>query len=335
LSIQPLITVLLPARNEEADIADCIRAIAVQDHPLRRVQLVVIDAASDDATVSRVREVASERPFAEVLVVNNPDRRTSAGLNIGLAHARGEYVARIDARSRILPSYLSACLNHLRDHREIGVVGGMQIAESRGGGAIEEGIARALRNRWATGLSRYRRVSVSGPSDTVWMGFFRTADLRALGGWDASVALNEDYDLNARYRAGGQLVWFDASLRSGYLPRRTFGELARQHFYFGRVKGMWWVRGQRPAPRQIGLVLAPLAGMVLLRSLVLRFGPWSALLVPSAFAAVDALQREREAASARPRMAAATAIGIISVSWWTGVIAGAAGEIARVRHAHA
>ncbi|MDP8988208.1 MAG: glycosyltransferase, partial [Actinomycetota bacterium] len=281
-----------------------------------------------------VREVASELPFAEVVIAQNPARRTSAGLNIGLGHARGDYVARVDARSRIPTTYVRQCLQRLAHQPEIGVVGGMQVAQARTGGAVEAGIARALRNRWTTGLSRYRRGSSSGPSDTVWMGFFRTEELRARQGWDAAVALNEDYELNHRYRLDGRVVWFDASLRSGYLPRRTLAELARQHFRFGRVKGMSWARGQRPAPRQLLLVVAPLAGAIVLRSLLARSGPWSAVAVPASLLALDRLQGDDDEATPLIRLAASAATATIGLSWWSGVAAGAAGELAHVRHRH-
>ena len=224
----PRITVVIPARNEEADIAGCIDALGAQDYPLEDVQLIVVDAGSEDETRARVQEAAAPHRFREVLVLDNPARRTSVGLNLGLGRARGALLARVDARSRIPPGYLRACEALLEGHPEIGVVGGSQVAIPRSSRPVDVGIAGALRNRWATGMSRYRRASVSGPSDTVWMGFFRSDDLRALGGWAEAVALNEDYELNSRYRAAGRIVWFDASLRSGYLPRTSLGELSLQ-----------------------------------------------------------------------------------------------------------
>lgn len=335
MSTDPMVTVLVPALNEEADIAGCIRAIGMQDHPANRIQLVVVDAASTDATVATVQQAASGLGFGEVVIAENPAQRTSVGLNIGLQRATGHYVARIDARSRVPASYLRTCLERLKDHPEVGVVGGMQVAHARGEGFVETGIARALRNPWATGLSRYRLASSSGPSDTVWMGVFRTAELRALGGWDAAVALNEDYELNARYRARAQVVWFEASLRSGYFPRRTLGELARQYFRFGRVKGMWWLRGQRPARRQVLLVAAPIAGAVVVGVAAARFGPGSALTVPAALIAIDQLHREKDGSTMASRLAAAAAMATVGLSWWLGVLAGGAGELLHVRHQHA
>lgn len=328
-----LVTVIVPAWNEKADIGGCIEAIGHQDHPAERIQLIIVDGASDDGTVEEVRRAAAPFGFAEVVVATNPARRTSISLNAGLALAKGAYVARVDARSRIEPHYLSTCVAALERRPEVGVVGGAQVAQARRTAAIEAGIARALRNPWATGLSRYRRSATSGPSDTVWMGCFRTAELRCLDGWAEDVALNEDFELNERYRAGGMTVWFDSSLRSGYLPRRTFGQLARQYFYFGRVKGLWWARGDRPTARQIVVLGLPLVGAAVVAAGYRAVGGPALLVVPAGLLTLDIVSRESRT-DARTHVAAAGAIGVVSGAWWTGVMVGALGELAGVRHEH-
>jgi hypothetical protein len=192
---------------------------------------------------------------------------------------------------------------------------------------------RSLRNRWATGLSRYRRGTSTGPSDTVWMGFFRTHDLRALGGWHEDHTLNEDYDLNRRYREEGWLVWFDHTLRSGYLPRRTLGLLGRQHFRFGQSKGRWWAKGDRPVPRQMALLAAPLVGAGLVGLAWRRVGPAAALLAPAALLGMDAAGRGGRV-DTRARLASTAAIAVISGSWWLGVVAGAGRELMDRTHAN-
>lgn len=335
MKCEPRMTVVVPARNEEHDIAGCIDALGGQNYPLASVQLIVVDAASEDGTRAEVRRAAARYGFGEVLVLDNPARRTSVGLNVGLLAARGTFLARVDARSRIPHGYLRDCEATLRQRPEIGVVGGSQMARARTNRSVDLGIAGALRNRWATGMSRYRRATTSGQSDTVWMGVFRTGELRALGGWEEAVALNEDYELNSRYRAGDQTVWFDASLRSDYIPRSSLLELARQYFRFGRVKGMWWARGQRPARRQLALVGAPVVLGAVLAGAYRRVGLPSALLLPLLLVAVERGGRtERDGEPVSARMSS-TAIAVLSGSWWVGVLAGFAGELARVAHDHA
>lgn len=331
----PRVTVLIPVLDEEADIAGCIDAVAGQDYPLGDIQLIVVDGASEDGTRGEVQKASGRYPFAELLLLDNPARRTSAGLNVGLRHARGMFLARVDARSRIPTSYLRVCEATLERCPDIGVVGGSQVARARSHRSVDVGIAGALRNRWATGMSRYRRATTSGPSDTVWMGFFRTDEVRALGGWAEAVALNEDYELNSRYRAAGSTVWFDASLRSDYLPRTSLSGLARQYFRFGRVKGMWWARGQRPARRQLALLAAPVTVGAVVAVAVRRVGPLSTTLVPLLLVGVERAGRTDRAGDTRSPFMASAAIAVLSGSWWVGVVAGVAGELAHVRHEHA
>lgn len=329
------VTVIIPVRNEVADIGGCIDALGSQDLPLADVQLLVVDGASEDGTRDEVLRATARYGFGEVTILDNPARRTSVGLNVGLREASGEFVARVDARSRIEAGYLRSCAATLQRRPDVGVVGGSQLARARSPRPVDVGIAGALRNRLATGMSRYRRSSTSGPSDTVWMGFFRTEELRGLGGWSDAVALNEDYELNARYRAAGRTVWFDASLRSDYLPRTSLAALGRQYFRFGRVKGMWWARGRRPAPRQLVLLAAPFGMGAVVAGAVRRLGPLPAAAVPLLLVAVERTGRTDRAGEGPSPVMASAAIGVLCSSWWVGVLAGFAGELAHVKHEHA
>ncbi len=329
----PLVSVVIPALNEEADIAGCIEAIGAQDYPLDRIEIIVVDGCSDDRTREVAAAAASELGLAAVSILENPRRRTSTSLNVGLQAAQGDYLVRVDARSRIPSSYVRTCIGLLATDPTVGVVGGAQRPWPRSTGLVDRGIARALDNRLATGLSRYRRSATSGPADTVWMGVFRTAELQALGGWDDSVALNEDFDLNTRFRESGQLVWFAGGLESGYLPRTDFRRLARQYYFFGRVKGTWWLRGTRPTPRQAGLMaVPPLLGLVWWQA-IRRLGPVGALLAPAAFVALDVAGGSRSATSGE-RLVASAAMAVYTAAWWLGVVAGAVGELFGIEHQH-
>ncbi len=217
--MQPLVSIVIPTLNEGRDIAGCIEAIGAQDYPTSAMEVILVDGASTDETVECAARAAQRFPFARFAALQNPKARTSCGLNVGLRDAHGEVVVRIDARSRIQTDYVSLCVGLLATRPDVGEIGGAQIATPRSAGALEVGLARAQRNRLTSGFSRYRRSVVSGPAEHVWMGAFRADELRRLGGWDDATALNEDFELSQRYISSGQVVWFDARLRSGYLAR--------------------------------------------------------------------------------------------------------------------
>ena len=187
---------------------------------------------------------------------------TPATLNAGLAEITAPVVCRVDARSLVPPHYVRTCVELLADRAELAVVGGAQLAVPRSPAALDLGIARALNNRFGMGLARYRRGAASGPADTVYLGAFRTDQLRRAGGWDERFATNQDFELNRRLGQHGT-VWFESSLEVGYLPRPSVRELFEQYRRFGAWKvGYWRDTGDRPRPRQLALIAGPpLAGV--------------------------------------------------------------------------
>lgn len=267
---RPLVTVLIPARNEATDIEGCLRSVLRQDYPPHLLEVLVVEGGSIDGTAEIARQVLDDVPLRRGIVVNSADGTTSANLNAGLARASGEVLCRVDARSRIQTGYVSRCVDLLTDRPDVVVTGGSQHAVPRDRTPRASGIARALNNRWAMGGSRYRRGAASGPTDTVYLGAFRTAELRRVGGWDERLPTNQDFELNRRLGRSGT-VWFDSSLVTDYLPRRSLGALWQQYLRFGRWKVRYWrMSGDRPQPRQLvilgGALSAAVVGLVVART---------------------------------------------------------------------
>ena len=55
----PRVSILVPARNEEAEIGDCLRSLLHQTHP--DVEIVVLDDRSTDRTAAIVAAVGGDR----------------------------------------------------------------------------------------------------------------------------------------------------------------------------------------------------------------------------------------------------------------------------------
>ena len=319
---RPIVSVIVPALNEERDIAGCIASLAAQTFPMEHVEVVLVDGGSIDATVERARE-AAEHHGLSLCVLSNPQRIQSAALNVGLAAAAGEILVRVDARSIPAPNHVARCVEVLRARSDVGAVGGAQVAHARSTKLIDRAIARALNNRYAMGLARYRRRAASGATDTVWMGAFRTDDLRAIGGWDASFVKNEDFELNERVRKSGLVVWFDDAICSRYLPRTSGRAVARQYFDYGKTKGAMWATGWRPTPRQVVLLAAPPLAVGLVGACASSVG-WVPVAIASIVgaAAADAVGNRGVPASPAERASAVIVNGVVGGSWWLGVVCG-------------
>jgi glycosyltransferase involved in cell wall biosynthesis len=317
---RPLVTVLIPARNESRDIEECLHAVQQQDYPHDRLEIVVVDGDSSDATVEVAEKRLAQGDVRSTVVVN-PAATTPSNLNVGLARAAGSVLCRVDARSIVPIDYVSRCVELLGSRSDVVVVGGAQVARARSGDATSLGIARALNNRWGMGLSRYRRGAASGPADTVYLGAFRTEQLRDVGGWDEAFPTNQDFELNRRMRELGA-VWFDASLEVGYRPRPSLVTLARQYHRFGAWKARYWTTtGDRPRPRQVVLLALPLAGLFAFAALALLPRPWRRLA--TAAAATGAVVFEVRGPTGPPAPLRAHAVSLVAsaavgAGWTTG-----------------
>ena len=319
MSERPIVTVLIPARNEAADIAACIDHVAAQTYPLDRLEVVVVDGGSTDGTAVEAEKALAGHGFHHTAVLTNREATTPSNLNVGLRYATGEIICRVDARTRIEPHYVRTCVRTLTTRPEVAVVGGSQRALPRDGSTRALGIARALNNRYTMGGSPYRRALASGESDTVYLGAFRRHDLLEVHGWDERLGTNQDFDLNRRMAERG-LVWFDASLRSGYLPRATYRELWKQYVRFGQAKVRYWrTTGARPQRRQRVLLAMPLVALLgaLLAAWRGRAGQVAAAGVFAVFA-VDEIGSDRRAGP-EERVRAALATSCIVAGWTLGV----------------
>ena len=99
-----MISVIIPAYNASAYLAECLDSVLCQDAG-EETEVIVIDDGSTDDT----RAIALGHEG--VRVVSTPNRGLSAARNEGIRHARGEWTAFVDADDRLLPGALRLMLD--------------------------------------------------------------------------------------------------------------------------------------------------------------------------------------------------------------------------------
>jgi glycosyltransferase involved in cell wall biosynthesis len=226
----PALSVVIPVRNDAAHLADAVAAVLAQDYP-RDFEVVLGVGPSTDGTEEVADKLAAND--ARVRVVANPKGLTSAALNVAIAAATGDVIARVDGHCELSPGYLRRAVETLRV-TEADNVGGVQ--EAVGSTPFERAVAAAMTSRFGVGNARFHYGGAPGPTDTVYLGVFRRDALARVGGFDEDLVRNQDYELNWRLRETGGTVWFDPDLRVRYRPRPTLGALARQYFEYGQWK---------------------------------------------------------------------------------------------------
>jgi cellulose synthase/poly-beta-1,6-N-acetylglucosamine synthase-like glycosyltransferase len=267
----PRVTVIMPIRNEASFIERSLGAVLAQDYPGDRLEVLVADGRSTDATRERVEALARRRPEVAVAVVDNPGGIVPTGMNAAIARATGEVIVRVDGHTLVEPDYVRRSVEALR-RTAADCAGGRMDPVSQG--AFGRAVALATSSPFGVGGARFHYSPREEWVDTVYMGAWRREVFERVGGFDPEMVRNQDDELSYRIRERGGRILLDPTIRSHYHPRTTVRSLWRQYFQYG----YWKVRVMQKHPLQMRArqfappaLAAALAGLAVLAP----FAPWA------------------------------------------------------------
>jgi cellulose synthase/poly-beta-1,6-N-acetylglucosamine synthase-like glycosyltransferase len=224
-------TVLLPARHEEAVIADTIQRLVDLHYPPELVQILVVMESGDHGTIEIVRRKITELhqhaiDHVEMVTFDDPPINKPHGLNVGLARATGDVVTIFDAEDEPHPDILSVVNTIISNEGSPVIQCGVQLMN--------------YADRWFSSLNvleyffwfksrmhyhaAMRMVPLGG--NTV---FVRRDVLLGADGWDQH-CLTEDADIGIRLSAVGipiRVVYEDALVTREETPP-TVQQFVRQ-----------------------------------------------------------------------------------------------------------
>jgi glycosyltransferase involved in cell wall biosynthesis len=253
------ISVIVPCRNEVGYIDSFLESLYAQqfDRAEYSLEVLVADGRSDDGTLTRLEEWRSRD--ASLVIIDNPGRIVSTGLNAAIERASGTIIIRMDVHTTYEPDYIARCAQALLA-TGAACVGGPWRAVGKT--PRQHSIADAFMNRFGSGGALSRNIDYTGAVDTVYLGCWHRDTLIEAGGFDGALVRNQDDELNLRLKRAGGVVWQDAAIRSYYVPRDSYGALFRQFSQYGYWKVPVIRKHRLPAsPRQLApfLFVAALA----------------------------------------------------------------------------
>lgn len=239
----PVVSVVMPVRNEAAFIAKSLRAVLGQDYPHELLEVVVADGMSTDRTREIVSSFAGGAP--RVRLVDNPGRIAPSGLNAAIRHATGEIIVRVDGHCEVSADYVRQCVAHLSEGRAEGVGGPI---ETVGETVCARAIALAMSSRFGVGGSSFRTVKDREVfTDTLAFPAYRRDVIERVGWFDEELVRNQDDEYNYRLRKLGGRLLLSPLIRSRYYSRASLRSLWRQYFHYG----LWKVRVMQKHPAQM------------------------------------------------------------------------------------
>lgn len=130
----PSVSVVMSVCNGQAYLSEAVESILNQT--LRDFEFIIIDDGSTDRTGEILSTCAKRDPRIRIITHENKGRATS--LNIGIAAARSNYIARMDADDVALPYRLQEQFSFMIEHSEVGALGAAVELIARTGERISE-----------------------------------------------------------------------------------------------------------------------------------------------------------------------------------------------------
>jgi hypothetical protein len=286
------VSVIVPARDSAATLAECLRSLRAQDWPREALELVCVDDGSTDATARIAGELA-DRVVRPAEAPAGP----AAARNAGAAAAVGEVLVFLDADVVAPPGTVRALAAALLEDPGLAAAFGSYDAAPR-----HAGLVSSYRNL----LHHYVHQTSRSEAATFWAGCgaIRRAAFERLGGFDGRRYPRpsiEDIELGRRMRAAGMRIRLLPHVQVTHLKCWTLADVVHTDV---RARGVPWARllldDLRFAPsgaREVGdlnlrpaaLASAPLAWASLLLLLAALLRPRLAAVSGGLAAVVAAL----------------------------------------------
>ncbi len=235
----PLVSIIIPCRNEEKFIGKCLDSIVANDYPKDKLEVLVSDGISEDRTRGIIKTYSERYHF--ISIIDNPKKIAPSALNIGIKNLKGEIIMRMDAHTIYGKHYIAQCVKYLQKYN-VDNVGGIWVTLPGSDTVMAKTIALALSHPFGVGNS-YFRIGLKEPKyvDTVPFGCYKKEVFNRIGLFNENLVRNQDIEFNLRLKNAGGKILLVPDIVSYYYARCSLKALAINNF----ANGFWVIYSSR------------------------------------------------------------------------------------------
>ena len=227
----PFISIVIPTYNEEKYIATCLNSILESDYPNEKIQIFVVDGMSEDNTIKIVREYHNKYSF--INVIENRQRHTPIGMNLGIEASEGEYVFILSAHAVYQADYFTKLVENI-ESLDADCVGGVLLTDVKNTNTKSSSIKEVLMHKFGVGNAIFRTgCDEITEVDTVAFGCYRKSTFSTYGLFDEKLIRNQDIELNKRIINAGGKIYLIPEVQCTYYARENFTDLAKNQYQNG------------------------------------------------------------------------------------------------------
>tara|TARA_B100000424_G_scaffold33403_1_gene22666 strand:+ start:721 stop:1773 length:1053 start_codon:yes stop_codon:yes gene_type:complete len=225
----PLVSVIMPIRNEKEFIVNCLEAVLNQDYPDDKIEIIVVDGISNDGTKELIDKIAND--VKRLKIYTNKHRIVSTALNIGIKKSRGEIIVRIDGHTIIKSDFISQNIKLLNTNPDAWIVGGPII--HKGKTLFSKALALTMSSSFGVGNANHRKSNYEGFAEGAVFPAIRKFVFEKVGVFDEHFVRNQDDEFNFRVIKSGGKIFISPKVSHSYFVRESPIKLFQQYYQYG------------------------------------------------------------------------------------------------------
>ncbi len=180
---KPLVSIVIPTYNRASTVCNAVESALAQSYPF--CQVIVVDDGSEDNTVSLLAQYAGR-----ITLIRQKNRGRSAARNTGLTQVKGEYVVFLDSDDTLMPNMVEGHLAAMICSPSAALITGLAWMTDLYGQLVVPKVLMGAPLEKPTFLSL-----ILGNVPLIHTILVRRDAVVAVGGFDETLAVSEDWDL--------------------------------------------------------------------------------------------------------------------------------------------
>jgi cellulose synthase/poly-beta-1,6-N-acetylglucosamine synthase-like glycosyltransferase len=240
----PKFSIIVPTKDEEAVIGRCLDGLLNLDYPKDKMEIIIVDGNSTDATCKICSEFLVKHPDIFKIINEKESKGKPAALNLAMPYVTGEIVGVFDADSYPEKEVLKKAASHFCN-KQLMAIQGRTTSLNEKKNILTRVIAMEEKAWFQALLSGREKLQLFVPLNGSCQ-FIRRNVIEELGGWDEA-SLTEDVELALRLVEKNHLIKYYPDIFSGQETPNNLRDLVKQ-----RVR---WYRGYMETGLKYGRLL--------------------------------------------------------------------------------
>jgi len=266
------VSLCVVAYNEEKHLPSVLNDILNQTYPHELIEIVLVNSASTDSTLSVMNNFKKHQSlFKNVVVAENPKKIQAAGWNVAIKNSSCDVIVRIDAHTQIPQDFVEKNILNLDSGEDVS--GGIRPCIIEDETMWKKILLQAENSLFGSSVNKCRRSEKKMYVKTMFHAAYRRSVFEKAGIFNENLLRTEDNEIHYRIRQAGYKLCYDPQIVSYQYARNSLKKAIKQKF----GNGYWIGLTLGVCPGCISLYhLVPFAFVVaiILTTILASFGFW-------------------------------------------------------------